>query len=189
LTNMKTINLLPASQKKELELEFISHKILVFWIMVIASLILFVAVAWVFKFYQSQVIADNDKAIISTQQELAAPEYQDLHDQILSLNSAVSEIKNLNFHHYNWSQAMLRLSDLVTPNVEINELNFDATTGRIDIAGIGKTRDDVINFWANVVKSQDFAKINFPLTNLEKPTDATFNYTFYVNKDKFANPK
>lgn len=186
---MKVINLLPKSEKKELELETISHQILVFWIMVLVTLLLFVGVAWVFKFYIAQLIAANDRLIAESQQQLQSQEYVQLHDQIISLNGEVSDMKNLNNHHYNWSQAMLQLSSLVQPSVQFNQLTFNAATGEIDVSGQTKVRQDVIDFWANVVKSPYFSKINFPLTNLEKPVNSDFEFKFYANKDKFSNPK
>jgi Tfp pilus assembly protein PilN len=186
---MKTINLLPKSQKKELELEFISHQIVVFWILVVITLILFVAIAWVFKFYVAQVIATNDGLIVESQKQLASQEYKDLHDQILAVNGAVAEIKNLNSHHYNWSQALLKISDVIQPAVQLNQLNIDAATGKVDITGQAKTRQDVIDLWASIKNSEYFSKVNFPLTNLEKPENATFVYSFYVNKEKFVNTK
>jgi Tfp pilus assembly protein PilN len=186
---MKTVNLLPKSQKKELELEFISHQIVVFWVLVVITLVLFIGIAWVFKFYVAQVIATNDRLISESRKQLASAEYKDLHDQIIALNGSVAEIKNVNTHHYNWSKALLKISDLVQPTIQLNQLNFDATTGKVDITGQAKTRQDVIDLWASIKKSEYFTKINFPLTNLEKPEDANFTYSFYTNKDKFTNPK
>jgi hypothetical protein len=78
---MKTVNLLPKSQKKELELEFISHQIVVFWVLVVITLVLFIGIAWVFKFYVAQVIATNDRLISESRKQLASAEYKDLHDQ------------------------------------------------------------------------------------------------------------
>ena len=184
---MKTINLLPKSQKKELELEFLSHQILVFWILIIVSLVLFVAVAYVFRIYLAQVIATNDKLIVQNQQQLESPEYKSIHDQVLTLNSTVADLKNLENHHYTWSDAMLELSNLISPKVQLDQMTFDAASGKIDLTGQAKTRQDVIDFWANVFKSPYFTKINFPLPNLDRPQNGDFNFTFYANKAKFLN--
>src|SRR4051812_22616197 len=99
---MKIINILPKTAKKELELELVSHQILVFWCLVIASLVIFIAGGWIFKFYLAQVISGNEKLITQSQKQLESQEYKDLNNQILALNSAVIEIKNLNNRHYNW---------------------------------------------------------------------------------------
>ncbi|HEX5430098.1 MAG TPA: PilN domain-containing protein [Patescibacteria group bacterium] len=184
---MKVINLLPKSQKKELELEFISHQILVFWIMVIITLVMFVAVAWVFKFYIAQVIASNDQLVAESQAKVGSAEYKSLHDQIIGLNGSAADIKNLARHHYDWSGALYQLSGLVPAEVQLNDLQFDAATGKVDIDGQARTRQDVLDLWANITNSQYFSKINFPLSNLEKPVNSNFSFSFYANKDKFID--
>lgn len=183
----KTINLMPEGQKKELELEFISQKVLAFWVLIISSLAVFIVLAFLTKFYLSSQIKANQGEIAVNNQQLSSADYKALHDQILSLNNQVAEIKNLGNYHYDWSQVGYQLSNIVTPDMQFNEVDINAATGEIDVAGQSKSRDAVLNFWANVIKSQYFTKINFPLTNLEKPDNVDFKFTFYVNKQKFLD--
>jgi hypothetical protein len=128
--------------------------------MIIASLIIFVGIGWVFKFYLGQVIVANEKLISQSQKQLASQEYQDLNKQIISLNGAVLEIKNLNNKHFNWSNAMLQLSSLIQPAVQLNQLDFDATTGKVEILGQAKTRQDVIDLWSR--KTPLFITVSMP---------------------------
>lgn len=182
---MKILNLLPQARKKELELEFLSHKVLMFWTMVILSLIIFVILAAVFRFYMQSLITSNEEIISVNKQRLEAPEYKQLHDEILALNDTVADIKNINNHHYAWSNALYQLSSLVSARVQLNQLSFSAAKAQMDISGQARERQDVLVLYEDIKASEFFDEINFPLNNLEQPTSSNFTFTFNVDKTKF----
>ena len=185
---MKIINLLPKQQQKAIKLELVFSQMLKFWVWIIASLVVFFGLIFATKFYLNHNITQTQNQITANQSVLNSSDYKDLQDQILQLNSSLREINNLRSQHYYWSQALIALSALIPKTVQLNQLTIDRSSGKVDITGQAATRDDVINIWSQVIKSDYFKNINFPLANLEKAKVADFTYTFYVKKDKITSP-
>lgn len=182
---MKQINLLPPSERRELQLQFLANRLLIFWVWVIGGLLTFLFLALLTRFYLDRDISVTEGRIAENKALLDSSDYKDLQDQILQLNRNIKEIKNLQSQHYYWSDALVELSNLVPPDMQLGQINFDKSSGAIVIVGQAKTRDSVIAFWSNVIKSEHFRNINFPLANLEKPELPDFSYTFYVNAEEF----
>ena len=182
---MKQINLLPKSQQQEVKTQVLARKLVVFWIWVAGSLVVLLLLALATRLYLNREIASTQKQIDADKALLATSDYRGLQKEVISLNTDIGEIANLRAQHYEWSDALVQLANLVPPTMQLNTVTLDASTGAIQIAGQAKTRQDVIAFWQNVIKSQYFTNIDFPLTNLEKADLPAFTFTFYVNKDKF----
>ncbi len=183
---MIQINLLPKSEQKELVLEVAYNQLLLFWVWVILSLLVFSILAFGTKLYLNHKNSQIDAAIAENQNVLNSSDYKGLQDQIGAFNLSVSDITNLEAQHQDWSKVLVELTTLLPTSVQLNHLSVDRKTGEIDIAGQAETRADVIQVWSNIIKSDFFNGINFPLANLEKATVADFNFTFFVNKDKLT---
>jgi Tfp pilus assembly protein PilN len=185
---MKIINLLPNSEQKEIQREFLFRRVVVFWVLVWVSMGLLLTLTIATKIYLNKKISDTKKEITNGQNTLNSSDYRDLQKQVLQLNGSIKEVNNLITQHYYWSKSLVALADLIPSDVQLNQVVLDRETGRIDISGQAQNRDSIIKFWSDVIKSDYFHDINFPLANLEKPKIANFTFTFYVNKDKVAQP-
>jgi|GEM_PF-2021745 Tfp pilus assembly protein PilN len=182
---MKSINLLPAVEQKELRLQFLVQKLSRFWFWIIGSLVVFFALTLATRFYLERMITDTQSQIEQNKTLLNSADYKDLQNQIQLLNKNIKEIKNLQSQHYYWSNALVQLANLVPADMQLNQVHFDRSTGQIDVNGQAVTRESVLTFWSNVIKSDYFKNINFPLANLERAKYPDFTYKFYVNPDKF----
>lgn len=182
---MKQINLLPTIEQRELKLMFFARRLSNFWFWLIGSLIIFFLLALATRFYMDGMINDTESKIAQDKSVLDSSEYKELQDEILLLNKNIKEIKNLQSQHYYWSSALVHLANAIPPDMQLNQVIFDRVTLKMEITGQAKTRESVIALWANILKSEYFKNINFPLTNLEKAEDADFAYTFYVRPEQF----
>lgn len=185
---MKIINLLPKDAQKRVMLEFVSKRLLMFWVWVIASLVIFLALAVAARIYIQRNNSAADLQITETQNVLNSGDFKGLQEEILALNNGIKEINNLKSQHHYWSKALVALADLTPTTIQLNQATLERETGRVDIAGQAKTREDVIELWSRVIKSDFFYGINFPLSNLERATIANFTFTFFVNPDKINTP-
>ena len=182
---MKQVNLLPKLEQKELKLQFFYTRLRKFWITVVISLVVYLALAMGTRFYlnnllsQTQAEVDKDKIVLSSS------DFKDLQTQIMDLNKNIREIKNLDAQHYYFSRALIELANLIPPDMQLNQVVLERSSGQIEIAGQAKTRDSVIALWSSIIKSEYFKNINFPLANLERAEIADFTFKFFVNKDKF----
>lgn len=185
---MKIINLLPQDAQRKVTLEFVFNRVLTFWILVIVSLLVFLAMAFAAKVYLQRINSQTDTLITENEAILNSADFKGLQDEILTLTGDIKEINNLRSHHYYWSKALIALADLTPTSVQLNQATLDRETGRVDIAGQALTREDVIELWSRIIKSEHFKGINFPLANLERATIANFTFTFYLKVDKVMTP-
>ncbi|MEJ0021481.1 MAG: PilN domain-containing protein [Candidatus Doudnabacteria bacterium] len=185
---MKIINLLPQDAQKEVTFEFLFGRLFMFWTWLTLSLLVFLGLAVGTRIYLMRSNSQTDDQIAQNMAILNSADYKGLQDKVLALNNSVKEINNLKSHHYYWSNALIALANLTPTTVQLNQIILDRETGRVDIAGQAKTREDVIALWTSIIKSGFFHGINFPLSNLERATTANFTFTFFVNNDKINSP-
>jgi len=177
---MKFINLLPETELKELKLEFASKHLLKFFVVSLISLLILILGAVSVNVLIKSQIAANNIEISELQAQLNSSDNQALQKEIIGLNSQIKNISVINQQHYLWSKALTELGNLAPSDLHIDLLTVDRT-GQIVINGTTDDRDSVLTFWSNVKKSRYFMNINFPLKNLEKPTDTPFTFTFFIN--------
>jgi len=185
---MRLINLLPKENQKAFRLEQAADVMLEFWTWTIVSLLVLTTAIVVATFYLGNQIQTIENSIAERQDVLNSSDYKALQTQIQEINSHSKEVKSIKEQHLYWSKALIALAQIIPPDVQLSQVTISRDTGKIDIAGQAQRRDSVILIWSNVLKSQMFRDINFPLPNLEKANFPNFTFSFYVNKDQLSEP-
>lgn len=185
---MKIINLLPENEVKELQLRLASNQLLKFFVVIFISLAICFTGALVMRFYIEGSIAQTKVEVANLQQQLSSSNNQALEKQVKALNTQIRNVKAIDQQHYYWSKALVELSNVTPAGMHIDVVSADRASGQIQISGVADKRDLVLQFWSNVKKSNLFANIDFPLNNLERPTNTSFSFTFYVNTSVIATP-
>src|SRR3989344_8292951 len=178
---MKTINLLPKIDQKELRLQFFATQLAVFWFWVIVSLFFFVTLTFTVKAYLSVQLSETEGQISLDKDILRSSDNELLKKQVENLNTQLGVIKNLQSEHYYWSRALIELSNILPVDITLDRLTMNRQDRKVEIRGNAKTRESVLQFWANVHKSDYFYNIDFPLANLQKAIDDPFYFSFYIN--------
>ncbi|HYE22509.1 MAG TPA: PilN domain-containing protein [Verrucomicrobiae bacterium] len=181
---MKIINLLPKSVSRELQLELIASQILNFWTWLVLSMAVFFTLILGSVFYLRTEIQRIDSVIFEQKEVLSSSNTKELESRVSALNTQIKNIQNLQKQHYYWSEMLTELANILPGDVRVDFLGVDRTTGLVEMAGYARSRESVLQFWSNVKKSEYFRDINFPLKNLERATDASFTFTFYVNPEE-----
>jgi Tfp pilus assembly protein PilN len=181
---MKTINLLPKKDQKEITLELITHQLINFSVWVIVSMLIFFLIEFTTETKLKQGITSTDNEITQNKAALKSAANQQLENQVLTLSNEIKLVQTVRQQHYYWSNALIELGDLIPADIVIDILSLDRATGKVEIAGTAADRESVLKFWSEIYKSKHFKNINFPLTNLEKSSDSPFNFTFYINSDE-----
>lgn len=184
---MKTINLLPKDEQKELILERYARQIRLFFIWAMASLIIFLVLSLLSEVAIRQSIVASDSKITQLQKELKSATNQKLQDEVLALNTQMRIIKNLQAQHYRWSEALVEVANVIPSDMQVDFLTLDRATGKVEISGKAGTRTSVLEFWGQVKRSKYFKDIDFPLSNLEKSNGGGFMFTFYVKPEELKN--
>ncbi len=181
---MKQINLLPKSEQRDLRLMFFSDQLIMFWVWVLVSLLLFISLTYIAKAYLSGQVASIEGEIALNQQILKQSDNELLKKQVETLNDQINGIKNLQDQHQYWSLALEELAKMLSTDISLDSVNLDRTSGRVSIQGVARSRESVLKFWSDVHKTDFFKNIDFPLPNLQKPVDDPFNFSFFINSEK-----
>jgi Tfp pilus assembly protein PilN len=181
---MRIINLLPKTQQKEITLDQAANQLLNFWLWVIGSMLLLFLLSLVTVFRLNTAITETETEISKNREALKSSQNQQLEKQVLNLNTEIQKIKTLRNEHYRWSNGLIELGNIIPAEMVVDVMSLQRETGKVDISGTSRSRGSVLQFWANMHKSSHFKDINFPLTNLERSTDAPYSFTFYINEEE-----
>jgi Tfp pilus assembly protein PilN len=185
---MRQINLLPKDEQRDLKLMFFSDQLIMFWIWVLVSLLLFISLTYIAKAYLSGQVADIEGDIALNQQVLKQSDNELLKQQVEGLNDQINGIKNLQSQHQYWSKALAELARMLSADVSLDVVVIDRASGKISIQGVAGSRESALKFWSDVHKTTYFRNIDFPLPNLQKPTDDPFSFSFFINPDMIKSP-
>lgn len=177
----KYINLLSPEDQKDVRLEKTNTALLKFYFWGGLSLVLLFAVLFAGRFYLSFEISQIKDRIAVQQQAVSTEENQKLKKQLGDFNTKLKNLVNLDEHQALWSEVVINFARLVPGDVAIDSFTADRQTGKIKIAGFAKTRESVLQLRDNLLESEFFKDVNFPLSNLTRPTNVNFRYAFFVN--------
>ena len=179
----KLANLLPKEDQKEIKLVNITSRLinLFIWILISLSVLILLTVAT--KFYLSSESGRVNDRIVLQEQVVTKEENQELKQKLIEFNTHLDNLEKLSDSHAVWSEVVIELARLVPQDMVIDSFLANRETGQISVTGFAKLRDSILDFRKNLLESEYFEDVNFPLANLVKPTDANFRYNFFVKED------
>lgn len=177
---MKVINLLPQTEQKELQQEKLFRSFRKFLIACGVSYALLIAGLIGWKIFLTTTLANVDSDIKKNQALIDRQDNDAIRKEVGKINNTNADYLAFAANNPTWSKVLAAFSNLVPSDVVITSFNGNTKTGKIDILGVGTTRDAVLTLRANIANSSMFKNINLPLENLQKPANVVFNYTFYL---------
>lgn len=181
---MKIINLLPKEEQKQLKLDVVNHQLRVFWVIIIASMLIFGGLGLATQQYLKISVGRVEKRITENRARLETADVRALQEQVLMLNQNITEIESVRVQQHKWSEVLVEIARVVPVDVQLNSVQIDRATGKVELLGKAKDRDTVILIWSNIKKNSLFYDVNFPLPNLEQPVNGSFNYSFSIHLDQ-----
>lgn len=185
---MKLINLLPKSEQRELQLQAFADQLTMFWIWVIVSVVFFVALTYTAKIYLNGQMTETESQIAVEKLVLKSSDNELLKQQVEAINAQIGSIRSLQTQHYYWSSALNELARLLPADIVVDTLTADRVTGKVTLAGMAGRRESVLQFWADMHKTEYFKNIDFPLANLNFPTNDPFTFSFFIVPEILRNP-
>lgn len=182
---MKRINLLPKSQQKELEYERTFYSVAVALSAASAILLFGLLVQFGVWVYLNSKVSSSQQEIEQLKNIANKTENASVKEEIKKVNLQIQNFSYLSSKIPQWSSVLAAFVKNVPTNVKITQFDVDSAKKEIKIRGYSPSRDLVIDLYNNINADKDhFKNINYPLENVTKPTDVTFNFTFYVADDK-----
>ncbi|MDB4939606.1 MAG: hypothetical protein JWO40_31 [Candidatus Doudnabacteria bacterium] len=177
---MKLINLLPPSEQKVLQQEKLYGGLLRFLIASVVSYAIVIVVLIGWRFYLQSTLDNVDIDIKKNQALIDRQDNDTIRKEVQKTNNTNTDYINFAANNPNWSKVLIGFSKLVPKEVVITSFNANTKSGKIDILGVGLTRDAVLQLRSNIDGSPLFKNINLPLENLQKSSNVLFNFTFYL---------
>ena len=179
---MKLINLLPPSEQKLIHQEkiFANVKTFLFWSFFTYAIFAGLLIGGKYYVIYTTSSVDSEierqKAIISKQDNI------NLKKEIDRNNAIVSDYNTIAKNIEKWSSTLRTFANLVPQDVYVTNLSANTKTGRIDVNGVGGTRESVLLMRDNILEIDKFKNIDLPFENLKKERDVDFHYTFYLKE-------
>lgn len=181
---MKQINLLPKSEQKLIHQEkiYASIKTFMFWSFFMYIIVAFALVGG--KYYVQYAASNLDADIAQQKAIIGKQDNVNLKKEIDNYNAIVTDYNQLTKNFPTWSKVVKAFADLVPPEIYLTNFSANTKTGKIDIIGVGGTREAVLELRDNILASPEFRNIDLPFENLAKAKNVSFHYTFYVKEVK-----
>lgn len=166
---MITLNLISPAQQRYLKLKGIYFKIENF---LCVSIIAIIIIAIVLIPINHSLTILNEQVNYEREQTKASNKI--LSDKVVVLNKKIEVLSSIQNENYNWPQLLVRLANLVPEGVTIIQFNAQAAAKKFMLQGYAKNRAGYLTFKENLDNSGDFPAINYPLADLLKKEDITF---------------
>ena len=176
-------NLLAKEDQKDIRLEKATAAVLNFFIWVVMSLIILAVFIIAGRIYLTSELSTTETKIDLQKQVVSQDENQQLKKTLDEFNTHLLNLVNLDEHQGQWSEVLISFARLIPKDVSIDSFTAERETGRIRISGFASSRESVLQLRQNLLAAADFTDVNFPLSNLVKPTNLSFNYTFFVKPE------
>lgn len=183
---MKIINLLPPSEQETLKELRIYRMVRLFVIATFFTYLLMVFALIAGRFYMQNNLSGLDAEISAEQKIISQANNVELQKNIDNTNHIITDYNNLTVSNPHWAEVLTSFAQLVPNGVYVEGFSGNASTGKIDVTGLGITRDEVLQLHDNIAASPLFRDIDLPLDNLQKPNNTPFHYTFYLKNGSLS---
>lgn len=177
---MIKLNLIPYKEKKELGLDKVFVAILVYGTMTIVVVLFFSFLMYTMGQYLESRVDSLSRIIAVDEGSAVSKAIKDLEKNITFSNKTLDKIDGLLKKRIVYSDILDSLSKNKTQSARFSEINLSADQKEGSIIGYVKTRDEALQMKNNLEKNPYIIKVESPLSNLVKPQDITFQFSFKI---------
>ena len=161
-------------------MERYNFQVINFGVWLVMSFLIMILFLFASGLYLSSSLNYYDQQISSKTEELARLEQTPVQKEAERLNSVLINFKTIAGQDMQWSPYLTELARVLPVDVSIDSLVIDRETKKVEVAGRAATRESVLKLRDNILASNYFENINFPLSNLQAPRDVMWKYKFYL---------
>lgn len=179
----RQINLLPPSEQRTVRQLDVNRELVSFGAWLTVSL---AVVALVFLAVTLTLRAElsGARALIQVKtEELDKLEQAFLQDEVVVLNQDLRNFEEILKQNKAWSGVLREVARNLPNDMVLDSLVIEPAAYRVEAKGRTADRDSVLLFRQNILNSEYFRNINFPLLNLEKAFGGEWEYRFFVNPE------
>ncbi|MDP3741455.1 MAG: PilN domain-containing protein [bacterium] len=175
------INLLPPDFQKQVKLEKLQSQVVSFGIWSAVSLLVFATILFAsFVVLKQSLIGLAEEVAVQTK-VLDEIKETSVRKEVEIYNNNLKNFETLAAARNDWSVVLMEIARTLPKDMTIDSLTINRLDKKVELGGHSRSRDQVLQFRKNLVSSSYFTNVNFPLANLEKPTDLNWKYRFFLN--------
>ena len=176
----RNINLLPPEELSQILAIRNSH--LLWWsgVWAILSFVVLTILILIGQVLAARSLEAVSAQVDQKQAQLKNLEERQVPERVLEINDLVANFKKWQSQRKVWSPWLQEYAQLIPADVSINTLTVSRSNGKAEIVGQAGTRAAVLALRENILSSENFININFPLYNLETATRVSWKYRFSV---------
>lgn len=192
-------NLLPPTQKEELQNEIKSKKIAFILILILSAVIFFVAIILSLYFYANNEINAINERIFLTQQNLEKPQLQEIKSQIEIANQNLSKISAIKKEQVSVVSVLEKLLQDVPSKIFLKNFLFQNSFkdienpetktidriffAKIKLNGLAQDRETLLFFKKSLDQEKEFQEVYFDPISWVKSKNAEFSteFNFFSN--------
>ena len=176
---MITLNLIPPEQVAKLKNKktyaAIKDLLLLFLLFSIIVSIMLVGSKYYLQEKLTSLMDRNSASIQSN---------NNLNSRIIAINDKINRTYSIQKNFKRWSYLLQKINELTPSAITVNEISISKGEISLEIIGVAKTRDDLLQLKKNLDGSGLFAKINLPISSLINRENNSFNIRADINLDK-----
>lgn len=180
----RLVNLLPPQEQKQIKLQEVQNQLLSFGIWLFLSFLVLAVLLFVGRFFLRTELRLVFDQVAAEARILSEIRKGGLRNEIEAFNHNLENFQLLQEKHENFSKILMELGRILPSDVTIDKLVINRNDKKIEISGRAGTRVSILKLRENILASPYFTNVNFPLANLERPTDVTWRYRFYFDPTK-----
>lgn len=181
---MLSLNLL-TPERKDMYYWRMLAKSVIFWsIRILSILFIFSALFFIINLYLDYQISKMDREISTFENTEKVKKIKTAEEASKKINEILVNINKISEEQIYWSDALKEFIGIIPADVQIFSMDI-GPGGKFTIAGMAKTRKDLLVFNEKLKNAPDFKNIQLPLESLTEKDDVKFQFNGEFLLDKF----
>ncbi len=179
----KSPNLLPPQEQATLRVARINERIFSFAVWLILSIIVLIVMLLVLEIFLQIERRDSAEQIAAETLELTRLQEEPMRGEAILFARNLDNFEILRDQEERWSKILVELSRILPKNVSLDSIKVSRGAWEVELTGHAATRDDVLQLRKNILASEYFEQVDFPLANIENELDVSWAYSFVINPE------
>lgn len=175
------INLLPEKRKEDIRDDKQFRSLVGGELSFLFPILLLVAILFAINLILTIQEEGLSKSYINEQSQSGFQDLKKYEEKFQSVNSRAGLINKAQGSHLEWAGVLEKLSQTIPDSISIT--GAASKDYRIFLIGRAKTRENLLELQDAINKSECFASLNMPLSNLVSKEDVDFQMDFEIKKD------
>ena len=175
---MLLLNLIPQQLKREIKFrQFLALFKKINYIIIIFTIIIAIIIL------TAKIILRNNFNKVVAQTTLITKNSQSYNIKVNDINSKLDSISQVQNNFIAWSNLIENLADITPSGINFISTKINKEKQIINIAGIAKTRNDLLEFKQNMENLPNVYDVKFPLKNILQKTNISFEISAKLDLD------